>query len=1492
MTILPAYSTPRAQESSPLWPVRLALAGLAVLAIGCSTRAPLPEDVVDGRTPADVPVEAGTADSQEELPEDLAADPGGDGPSDTGQPGDESAPECGPVGELAPCDDDNPCTQDECGPSGCVYKLLDGLACDDGIQCTTGDSCVKGICKGAGSNCSDGLDCTLDLCTLDGDCVFPVKAGSCLIGDTCFGDGDVGPLPCLACRPDLSIHAWSDAPDGSACGAGDPCVVDEACLSGACIGTPKCDDGLWCTLDLCDPDSGSCVFAPPAAGACLIESTCWPDGAAPADTGGQCRSCDAQKSTFAWSFAPDGTPCLDYLTCTTAPACLAGECVPGGQACQDGNPCTSDACVAAKCQHDPFDDGLVCPDDGFPCTSDLCAKGQCEHLLDTGCLVEGQCYDPGQSNPLVPCLACLPDSSKSSWSVLVDGTPCDDGLFCTVGDQCSKAQCHGSFLDCPGNACAAGKCNEALDKCELQPVGDGAACDDQDPCTITDSCLGGMCTGTTKDCAAAAGGSSCVKAWCSPAGTPDAGKCLSAPLVAGTPCDDGLACTSATACLTGGICGGGKPVTDDECFASVAGPKVCRIGHCMEPLGCLLVNGPDGVPCLVLHGKGSCLAGGCKVTSCSPGYKDCNGTPDDGCETLLATSLAHCGACGNACELASATSACILGKCEVKACLNGALDCNGLPGDGCEADPQADPSHCGKCGMSCSASDPWQQGVCQQGVCFSSACPPGTLNLDGDPGNGCEGLDVLWVDADAGVPQGQQDGSQEHPFDTIGEAVLAALPGQAIYVQPGTYPEGNLELTAPGTVIAGTSATEVILAVPPGVEKGLVIRADSVSISRLSVQGGRIGIEFSGNPMAPIQAGLVEDVILSGQMWPDVKAGESVAGVAIRFADEVSVVRTKLSGIKGPTGSPGCTDPAGSGGDAIGILVQWSLSSRVEDCTILAVVGGAGGPGGAAGCADLAPGTGGRATGIRVEDSLQVIVVGNSVSGPAGGAGGLAGAAGQLTAGIGGPVAGIELHDSSLCEVAGNNIAALTGGAGGKAGSPPKLAGTGGIGVGIGLYTSESNWIHHNSFGVVQGGVSVLLPGEKAADGVQVGYAVYFGPGSESNSVDPSNHIGVAPIVYLYGVDGHSITGQNIQTENWINPTNLGGLVVMASANILVTGNKVTSVRGERGSTSPGAGHPGMPGGDAVGIRIQDCVGCEVSENAVAAIQGGAGGFPEPEAAGLPGGSASGILLQGDQTCTVRSNGVSAVTGGPASFGTPAGEGGEASAVDVVDGLDLLIEGNGMTLIAGGPGGGSGASAGPGGGATALSLVGLGEPLGVSNNEAWAVDGGIGNPAGESACVRFDASAAVTMNHFTCASVGQKAGTGHGFVLAEKGPGTLKLTNSIVAHVSGNGLWNHPANPVPALKSLYCDFWKCKLGEVNHASKDNTLILDPQFIDLAVGNLSVVPSSGCIDAGDPTNNCVNEPSPNGCRVNIGADGNTPAATPKAGASHCPNCPQK
>ncbi len=1478
----------RSRSGRPGFPACGVALSLLLALAGCGWSSPPVPDV--GDTPTDEePASDLEGDGNGELEVPPMPDVGPDEIRETVEDVDVLDAACDPEQPGSACDDANPCTQDECSPAGCTHTPLDGAPCDDADPCTLDDACLAGSCQGATPLCSDGLDCTFDLCAADGECFHPIKSGFCRIGGTCVPDGQEGPLACTVCRTDLSQDSWSDAMDGILCDDQDPCTVGDVCSLGQCSGNGICDDGLWCTKDVCDPESAECSFVP-TVGTCLIDSVCWPEGASPADESGQCLVCDPAVSSSSWSLEADGTPCKDYLTCTQASTCQSGVCVPAGSPCDDGNPCTLDECVGATCQHGPFANGTPCDEDGFACTEDSCAAGACEHPIVAGCVVEGQCTGEGQTHPLVPCLACIPSKSLTAWSALVDGSPCDDGLFCTAGDQCAKAQCHGKPLECPGNACAVGKCSEELDQCESIPLGDGLACDDADPCTTADVCSGGDCAGTPKDCSIAAGGSTCLKAWCSPAGSADPGKCLTAPLQAGTTCDDGLACVAGSVCQAGGICGGGKAVTSDECFASVSGSKVCKVGHCMEPLGCLLVNGPDGVSCLVSHGKGICLAGGCKIASCSPGYKDCNKTAEDGCETLLATSPLHCGACGKACTLPSATSSCILGKCTIVACLGGTLDCNGLPDDGCEVNPQTDPAHCGKCFASCMGSNPWQIGSCQKGLCATDSCPSGTLNLDGLPENGCEGMDVLWVDA--GATPGLEDGTQEHPFDTIGEALLAVQPGQSVYVQPGTYTEGDLAINTEGTVVAGTGATEVVLVVPAGAEAGFIVHADAVSIRRMTIQGGRYGIEYSGNPLTPIQGGFVEDVMVSGQGGAGLVTGEAPAGIAIRFSDQVRVLRATLSGIAGAVGTSGCVDPAGTGGDAVGILLQWANSTSIENSKILGVVGGAGGQGGAAACTDKSPGSGGRATGILIENSLQTSVVGTSFGGIVGGAGGAVGAAGQATAGAGGIAAGLELKAASLSDIAGNTFSSVTGGAAGKAGTPAKTAGTGGIAIGIGLESSENNWLRHNSFGVVKGGASSLLPGEKEVDASQVGYAIHIGEGAENNVVDPTNHIGVAPIVYLYGVDGQSIIGLNVQTEGWINPTNLGAIVVVASANVLILGNSVSSVRGERGVTSPGAGHPGTGGGPAVGIRVQDCVGCEVSENVVSGILGGAAGFNEPGAPGLPGGTAQAILLEGDQSCAVRDNEVHTVSGGPASAGTPGGTGGAAAAISVAAGLDFLIDVNRIRTLSGGAGGGSGDTGGPGGSAVALLLSGLGEPVSASNNEAWTVDGGAGNPAGESACIRFDASANLSVNHFTCASLGQKAGIGHGFVLAEKGPGTLKLTNSIVAFVSGFGLSNHPANPVPALKSFYCDYWKCKSGEVDHASKDNTLLLDPAFVDVAKGDLRLLSSSGCIDAGDPVNTCVNEPAPNGCRVNIGADGNTPDATSKAGASHCANCPIK
>jgi len=54
--------------------------------------------------------------------------------------------------------------------------------------------------------------------------------------------------------------------------------------------------------------------------------------------------------------------------------------------------------------------------------------------------------------------------------------------------------------------------------------------------------------------------------------------------------------------------------------------------------------------------------------------------------------------------------------------------------------------------------------------------------------------------------------------------------------------------------------------------------------------------------------------------------------------------------------------------------------------------------------------------------------------------------------------------------------------------------------------------------------------------------------------------------------------------------------------------------------------------------------------------------------------------------------------------------------------------------------------------------------------------------------------------------------------------------------------------------------------------------VDPLFVDAVGGDYHLLPSSLCLDAGDPASDWKNEPSPNGSRVNIGAYGNTPEAT--------------
>jgi len=126
-----------------------------------------------------------------------------------------------------------------------------------------------------------------------------------------------------------------------------------------------------------------------------------------------------------------------------------------------------------------------------------------------------------------------------------------------------------------------------------------------------------------------------------------------------------------------------------------------------------------------------------EAATCPQGRADCNHAMFDGCEVDTDTDKTNCGACGNACSLANAESACEKGICVVSQCVAGFEDCDGNPATGCEADTGSDPATCGGCGKPCDAV-PNATPVCELGQCKGFVCKDNFADCNGDPVDGCE----------------------------------------------------------------------------------------------------------------------------------------------------------------------------------------------------------------------------------------------------------------------------------------------------------------------------------------------------------------------------------------------------------------------------------------------------------------------------------------------------------------------------------------------------------------------------------------------------------------------------------------------------------------------------------------------------------------------------------------------------------------------------------
>ncbi len=139
--------------------------------------------------------------------------------------------------------DDNPDTPDVLPPCS------SSAACDDGRFCNGREQCLNGQCSpGVPLNCDDGVDCTTDQCDDAAQACRNSPDASRCMGGSCD--------PMRGCS---NVQCRFDAE----CDNGDICDGSERCAGGRCLrGTPMiCDDGVDCTVDVCQP-GGGCLSRP------------------------------------------------------------------------------------------------------------------------------------------------------------------------------------------------------------------------------------------------------------------------------------------------------------------------------------------------------------------------------------------------------------------------------------------------------------------------------------------------------------------------------------------------------------------------------------------------------------------------------------------------------------------------------------------------------------------------------------------------------------------------------------------------------------------------------------------------------------------------------------------------------------------------------------------------------------------------------------------------------------------------------------------------------------------------------------------------------------------------------------------------------------------------------------------------------------------------------------------------------------------------------
>lgn len=234
---------------------------------------------------------------------------------------------CGPAGAVGVCggartlecsaETHAACQAASCGGETWYCTNLDGLwrwrvgdpRCDDGDDCTFGDTCGSSGCVGSAITCED-TECMDRECDGTDTCVeLPLTGTPCDDGDDCtFGDAcsaaglcdQTTPISCpdtacVARECNGSSSCTETILTGASCDDGDPCTFDDGCsAAGFCVpgGSLECDSRDWLCLDFSCDGTSSCAQTPINLGASCDDDDpmtdddrCQDDGSCAGDPG-------------------------------------------------------------------------------------------------------------------------------------------------------------------------------------------------------------------------------------------------------------------------------------------------------------------------------------------------------------------------------------------------------------------------------------------------------------------------------------------------------------------------------------------------------------------------------------------------------------------------------------------------------------------------------------------------------------------------------------------------------------------------------------------------------------------------------------------------------------------------------------------------------------------------------------------------------------------------------------------------------------------------------------------------------------------------------------------------------------------------------------------------------------------------------------------------------------------------------------------------------